>query len=210
MKILYIEDDEIDVLAMKRLLRDFEGIDLTVRNAVKDLDGLDYNDFDMIISDSNLPDGTYSELKDILPPEKTQFISGSDIDDFDVWLKPISKLQLETILYKETTIDMTYIKNLADGDASYEQEMIDLAKKVLPQRGEELHASKGNMQALKVAAHKTKSSYRVCGMNNSILTKLENLSSSEFSDISLKERLLQSVKIQIDAAVEELNKKSLK
>ena len=54
-KLLYIEDDEIDVLALKRLLRQFDDVELTVCKYIKDLLALDLSKFDSIISDANLP-----------------------------------------------------------------------------------------------------------------------------------------------------------
>lgn len=204
MRLLYIEDDEIDVLAMKRLLRAFKGVKMDVCKVMKDLARVELSNYDAIISDSNLPDATYKELRQVLPESKTTYISGSQIEDFDVWVKPISKEQLSTLIDQEDLVNLSYIKALAEGDLEYEQEMIAIALRVLPQRYAELIEAQNNEKSLHVAAHKTKSSYRVCGINNSLLSEIENLKGENFRDKAKKAKLLESVKTQIDKAISEL------
>jgi hypothetical protein len=204
MRLLYIEDDEIDVLALKRLLRSFKSVQMDVCTLLRDLIKIDLSNYDIIISDANLPDGSYKELSKLLPPKKTHFISGSEIENFEVWIKPISLDQLEEILTRDSLLDLTYIRDLADGDAEYEQEMIGIALRVLPERLEELNRAKHDEQALRKAAHKTKSSFRVCGVNNSLLTELELLKGSAFSNENNKNKILNGVKDQIEKVIEEL------
>ena len=160
MNLLYIEDDEIDVLAMKRLLRKFDGVQMDVCKLVKELDHFDLSHYDAIISDSNLPDGSYKELQYLLPSNKTVFISGSEIENFEVWVKPITEFQLKELISTESMLDLSYIKGLADGDEEYEQEMISIAMKVLPERYTQLEEAMNNEEALHMAAHKTKNSNR--------------------------------------------------
>ncbi|MDB4107933.1 hypothetical protein OAD66_07105 [Bacteroidia bacterium] len=203
-KLLYIEDDEIDVLALKRLLRQFDDVELTVCKYIKDLLALDLSKFDSIISDANLPDGSFKKLQTILPESKTQFTSGSKVEGVKAWIKPISTEQLLSILQKNSIVDLSYIEDLAEGDEEYEQEMIELALKVLPDRLNELCSSKNDEEALRRAAHKTKSSYRVCGINNSLLTELEGLKGRAFNDIDLKTSLLSKIEEEIESAIAEL------
>lgn len=204
MRLLYIEDDEIDVLALKRLLRSFKNVQMDVCKMLKDLIKIDLSNYDVIISDANLPDGSYKELRKLLPTKKTYFISGSEIEGFDVWVKPVSPEQLEGILTRDSLLDLTYIRDLADGDQDYEQEMIDIALKVLPQRYDELSKARYDQEALRKAAHKTKSSYRVCGINNTLLTELEGLKGAAFNNDILKNKLLKGVQSEIEKVIEEL------
>ena len=204
MRLLYIEDDEIDVLAMRRLLKNFSEVKMDVCTSMDKVLAIEFANYDVIISDSNLPDGTHKELMEILPPHKTKFISGSDMPGFDAWLKPITLHQIKSLITKSSSIDLTYIKNLADEDSTYEKEMIEIALQILPQRMEQLTVAKDDFDKLKSAAHKTKSSFRVCGMNNALLTKIEDFTPIEFQDFSHKEAILKSINAQVEGAIREL------
>jgi hypothetical protein len=204
LKILYIEDDVIDVLALTRVLRNFEKVDLTVCESLEALKLYNLETFDIILSDSNLPDGGITDLKNILPLEKTQFISGSEISGENVWIKPIEREHINSLFSDRNVINMKYINDLANGDSEYVQEMVNTALRILPVRWEELEIAKNDLLNLKNAAHKTKSSYRVCGIQNQWLTELEELNESSFMS-EQKEILLSQVKKQIDQAIAELS-----
>lgn len=202
-KLLYIEDDEIDILAFKRLLKKFENIELTICSTKSCTADINLNDFDFIISDSNLPDACIGDLKQVLPSGKTQFISGSEVPGENVWLKPIKQEQLDHLLNKERVINLKYIFDLAEGDQDYVHEMIETALSVLPDRWEELAAAQNDYVQLKKAAHKTKSSFRVCGISSESLTKLETLKETN-CDLQYIQHHLYEVKHQIEMAVAEL------
>ncbi|MBT8326608.1 MAG: hypothetical protein KJP21_02725 [Bacteroidia bacterium] len=204
-QLLYIEDDSIDVIALNRVLRHFEKVDLTVCGNVADLYKFNLSEFDYILSDSNLPDGSLNDLKAILPLSKTQFISGSEIVGENVWIKPIEIDQIQSIFNKSTIVNMKYINDLADGDNEYVQEMIATALSVLPQRWVEISSNKNDLVLLRKAAHKAKSSYRVCGIQNQWLAELESLDESSFQS-EQKDLLLAQIEKQIHQAIEELNK----
>ena len=171
-RLLYIEDDLIDVLALKRVLKNFEQVELTVCGTLEGISSLNFENFDFILSDSNLPDGSLNDLMAILPLDKTQFISGSEILGEDVWIKPIELDQIKSLFNRSIIVNMQYINELADGDDEYVQEMLDIAIRVLPERWSEISSSKNDIVELKKAAHKTKSSYRVCGIQNQWLVEL--------------------------------------
>ena len=202
-KLLYIEDDEIDVLSLKRLLRNFENIEMEVITCMEDLKGLRFDRYDVILSDSNLPDASYLELK-ILLPNRTQFISGSTIDGESILLKPITEEQLKLTLSKGS-LDLTYIKQLADGDKEYEVDMIETALRILPERWTSILEVKDDFIALRMAVHKTKSSFRVCGINNEYLTLIEELTENAFMNKETVNGLLDSVQNQIERALKELS-----
>ncbi|PCJ65319.1 MAG: hypothetical protein COA58_10700 [Bacteroidetes bacterium] len=202
--LLYIEDDEIDILTLKRLLGKSSDITLVICKSFSEAKSLDLHNYDAILSDSNLPDANYEKLEAYLPKDKTQFISGSEIEYAKVWIKPITEDQLNSLFQKNPILNMQYIKDLADGEIEYEQEMIDTALKVLPERWEELKTASTDLAALKKAAHKTKSSYRVCGIDNSLIYKLESLNDSEFSNTQKTQNLLLQIEQQISSAIKEL------
>jgi len=205
LKVLYIEDDLIDVLALKRILGNFNNLELQVCGTLKGVSSLDLDSFDFILSDSNLPDGGLKDLRAILPMDKTQFISGSEIFGEDIWVKPIDRDQISSLFNRNAIINMQYINDLADGDDEYVQEMLDTALRVLPSRWMEISSNKNDLVELKKAAHKTKSSYRVCGIQNQWLVDLEELSESSFNS-DQKDLILAQIKKQIDQAITELNR----
>lgn len=204
-KLLYIEDDVIDVLALKRTLRHFDSVELSVCGSLGELLELNLDEYDYVLSDSNLPDAGLNDLRANLPLDKTQFISGSDLTGENVWIKPTTAEQLESLFNKNSVVNMQYINDLADGDDEYVQEMIDTALSVLPTRWQEIETNKNNIVELKKAAHKTKSSYRVCGIQNQWLVELEELNDSSFQS-DQKEILISQIKKQIDQAIAELKK----
>ena len=204
-KLLYIEDDVIDVLALKRTLRHFKNVELSVCETLKDLVDLNLDEYNFILSDSNLPDASLQDLRAKLPLNKTQFISGSDMTGEDIWIKPIGLEQINSFIIKDNVVNMKYINDLADGDSEYVTEMIDTALNVLPTRWQEIESSKNDLIQLKKAAHKTKSSYRVCGIQNQWLVELEELSETSFNS-EQKQTLLNQIKKQIDQAIVELNR----
>lgn len=203
--LLYIEDDAIDILALKRILRNFDDIVLHTCGTLSEVEQLDLTVYDFILSDSNLPDGGLTQLKKILPPSKTQFISGSEVSGENIWVKPIDLSYLRSLLQTNNIVNLQYINDLADGDDEYVIEMIDTALGVLPKRWTELDTCRNDLVLLKKAAHKTKSSFRVCGIQNDWLTEIEGLDESSFKS-EQKDILLNQVKKQIDQAVQELQK----
>ena len=202
-RLLYIEDDLIDVLALKRVLKNFEQVELTVCGTLEGISSLNFDNFDFILSDSNLPDGSLNDLKTILLLDKTHFVSGSEILGEDVWIKPIELDQIKSLFNRSTIVNMRYINELADGDDEYVQEMLDTALRVLPHRCAAISSSKNDIIQLKKAAHKTKSSYRVCGIQNQWLVELEELNESSF-DSEHKDILLAQIHKQIQQALVEL------
>jgi hypothetical protein len=202
-RLLYIEDDLIDVLALKRVLKNFEQVELSVCGTLDGILSLNFDNFDFILSDSNLPDGSLNDLKAILPLDKTHFVSGSEIVGEDVWIKPIELDQLKSLFNRSIIINMWYINELADGDDEYVQEMLDTALRVLPHRWAAISSSRNDIIQLKKAAHKTKSSYRVCGIQNQWLVELEELNESSFHS-EHKDILLAQIGKQIQQALIEL------
>ncbi len=201
-ELLYIEDDEIDVLALKRHLKGVSNLNLTVCQSLAEVKMVDLSLFNCIISDANLGDANYETLKQILAVHNVQFISGNQIEGEDIWVKPISKDNVERFISQSQIVNLKYIKELAEGDIDYEKDMIETTIRILPERLLAIKKSKNNINQLKKAAHKTKSSYRVCGIDNALLQKIEDL--TDANDISEVSYLIAAVETEINTAVEEL------
>jgi response regulator RpfG family c-di-GMP phosphodiesterase len=200
--LLYIEDDEIDVLALKRTLRGFKEVQLTVAHSLASLQELDFSVYDLVLSDVNLPDGSKNEISTVIPEKLPMFwVSGNA--DKDVLAKPISPERLEEVLKQVKVVDLAYIKSLADGDEEYEQEMIETALDLLPQRLKAIITAT-NTEEIQQAAHKAKSSFRVCGIQSK---ELEILDSPQLLNLSEEQVLhyIEAVKAKINTAIEELS-----
>jgi CheY-like chemotaxis protein len=202
-KLLYIEDDEIDILALKRSLRKHPEVELTVVTNLAELEAMDLTSYNVVLSDANLPDANLSDLKPLVQSHPNyHFVSGTDIEGERCIIKPISAEQLNRVLSGRVT-DMSYINGLADGDDEYAQEMISTALDVLPDRLELIQSSINDLTALQKAAHKAKSSYRVCGMDARTLEELESLDATGFGD-GKHLALINEVEFQISQAIKEL------
>lgn len=201
-KLLYIEDDEIDLLAMKRVLFHFPEIELSSCKSYRELKKIDLTEFSIILCDSNLPDADYKILSSYLPLCKTHFVSGTIRDE--VLLKPVKKEELESIFYSNKNINLNYIKEVSDGDITYEMDIIKTAIRILPERLNVLVGATHDLKLLKKAAHKAKSSYRVLGMENKNLTSLESLDDSQYKDKRYVQNLVALVSKQIKDAIAEL------
>jgi CheY-like chemotaxis protein len=204
-KLLYIEDDVVDILAIKRVLKSFEDIALFVCSTFNDLQNLDLSDYDAIISDSNLADADYIKLKRHMGGlANVQFVSGSGIAGEPIWLKPINKENIETLFCFRSVMDLDYIENLAQGDADFEIDMIETALRILPERLDEMKKSIESLKDLKLAAHRTKSSYRVCGIDATALNEVEEMSEIDFCNKVQLEALLKSIYTTTTKAISEL------
>jgi len=203
--LLYIEDDQVDVLSLKRILKNYEDVKLTVVESFASLLNVDLETFDAIITDSNLPDADYLKLKTYLGVKpNVQFISGTGIDGEPIWLKPISKENLDTLCCFKNVTNLDYIASLAQGDNNFEIDMLETALKVLPERLMEIKNSVNSLNQLKLAAHRTKSSYGVCGMDAVELNKVEELSEVEYEDKKALEGILNKIETTITLAIKEL------
>lgn len=202
LSLLYIEDDEIDVLALKRVLKGLKNVKLSVVGTLAKLKMLDTSEYDVAISDVNLPDGGKDEISSVVSGVLPVFwVSGNA--DKDELAKPLTIEQLTDILNRLKVVDLAYIKDLADGDEECELEMVEIAIKLLPQRLEAIKQAATNIE-LQQAAHKTKSSFRVCGIQSK---ELEILDSSEIEDLPKKQvqLLVDKVESTINRALKELN-----
>ncbi len=205
-KLLYIEDDDVDILTLKRLLKSYDEVELSICSSFQNLVKLDLSNYDAIISDSNLTDADYLKLKRHMGGlPNVQFISGSSIVGEPVWLKPINKENLETLCCFRNVINLDYIENLAQGDADFEIDMIETALRILPERLVEMKQSADSLKELKLATHRTKSSYRVCGIDPALLNEVEEMSEVDFCNKVKLQAILKSIYTTTDKAIKELD-----
>ena len=121
-----------------------------------------------------------------------------------MYAKPLSSQDLENILTSVKVINLKYIQDLADGDAEYEREMIEMAISVLPDRFKAIQQAE-TVEDLKQAAHKAKSSFRVCGLKSS---ELEVLDSEDMEELPKEEisKLIDQIGEKTNVAIKELQR----
>ncbi len=202
-QVLYIEDDEVDLLWWQRITRTEQNISTTFKESLSDVAGVDLSAFDLIICDANLPDADFKSLKDYFKNEThVHFLSGALIEGERIIEKPISLSHILALLEPEV-IDLSYIKTLSEGDVVYEQEMIRTALKVMPDRLKLLREMGYDITKIRTAAHKAKSSFRVCGMDSTALEVLEDLGEGTFERKKVDE-LFDKIERQILSALRDL------
>jgi len=200
-RLLYIEDDAIDVIAIRR-----QRLDVHICSSFKELKMNDLSTFDHVLCDSNLPDASYLDLKEYLKDFPVRFISGSAIPGEDVWVKPIEYHHLVEFLFDSFHVNLKYINSLAEGDMAYQKEMLDTAIDILPKRWAALDANRTEMSLLKLAAHKTLSSFRVCGIDPTSLHHLYDLTEKTSINDAQISHILVVIEKQISHAVTQLKR----
>ncbi|MBO6515846.1 MAG: Hpt domain-containing protein [Bacteroidia bacterium] len=203
-RLLYIEDDNIDVLSLKRLLNGLHLIELTICKSFQEVRNLNLREVDCILCDSNIPDVSFDELKEYVKKSRVQYVSGSSNNDPDVWEKPLDQNRVIEFVFGHAGINLSYIDKLADGDALYEAEMLETAIELLPQRITQLKSAMNDIDKLKFAAHRTMSSFRVCGLDVSWLQEIEQLTASNLVEV---ESLVARVESQADLAMIQLKQR---
>ncbi len=202
--LLYIEDDDIDILLLRRLIKPLHTINLDIVGTFQNLRQLDLSNYDLILSDSNLPDADYATLMQYLQNTNVQFVSGIGEPEQNVWAKPIDLKLLLNRLYRDAEPQLNYIEELADGDMNFKREMITTALEILPERKSSLQKTNLKGSDLKKVAHKTISSFRVCGMDTSVLSMLETEAVKPSANDELIKNLIALVVHQIDTGIKML------
>lgn len=172
MKVLYIEDDIIDQMAVRRLA-DKCSCELLFVNSIKEAnDILQAEKFDLIISDFNLGDGTAEDVLKLVTNQKIILITDKPLDSFNAngnllysTTKPINE-SIFKITNKSQPLDLTYFNSLTEGDINFQVELLDTALQILPSALEKVNEAfeSLNFAQLKFEAHKMKSGARVIGI----------------------------------------------
>ena len=172
MKVLYIEDDIIDQMAVRRLA-DKCSCELLFVNSIKEAnDILQAEKFDLIISDFNLGDGTAEDVLKLVTNQKIILITDKPLDSFNAngnllysTTKPINE-SIFKITNKSQPLDLTYFNSLTEGDINFQVELLDTALQILPSALEKVNEAfeSLNFEHIKFEAHKMKSGARVIGI----------------------------------------------
>ena len=189
--ILYIEDDTIDQMAFKRILANEDWLRFTLSNSVAEGHDLwSKSDFDLVITDYHLSDGTAHDVLAFIssgpvvvvtgtlrPEEQVRFSElGAKYylakplipDEFLALLKEVLTLDPSAEVPSEPAIsfDLSYLKDLSQGDPEFEAEMIQIFLDEMPDGIEEIHKLVETQEWPKLGAslHKLKSKIRLMGM----------------------------------------------
>jgi DNA-binding NtrC family response regulator len=209
MHILYIEDDQVDRMAFKRMIKKVDSLScLCVASVQAGLEELAQNDYELIITDHNLPDGSaFDVLKESkLPvivtsgisedPRETSFESAGAIS---FMVKPISAYDLKKILARlqpqavapAELFDLTYLKELSDEDQEFETEMISIYLDEVPPSLSKLkrEIDQNQWQAASETVHKLKSKIRIMGLRHAL--QLSSLVEEAFRYEKIDDETLQ-------------------
>ena len=189
--ILYIEDDTIDQMAFKRILADENWLRFTLSNSVAE--GKDFwsqSEFDLVITDYHLSDGTAHDVLEFVqsgpivvvtgtlrPEEQVKFSElGAKYylakplipDEFLSLLQEVLGLDPPEKLPEGPTIsfDLSYLKDLSQGDQEFEAEMIQIFLDEMPEGIQEIYSliETQSWPQLGASLHKLKSKIRLMGM----------------------------------------------
>lgn len=204
MKVLYIEDDLIDQMAVRRLA-DKCSCELLFVNSVKEAKVvLQAEKFDLIITDFNLGDGTAEDVLKLVTKQKIVLITQKPLDSFNAngnilyaTTKPVNE-SVFNITNTSQTLDLSYFNALTAGDKNFQIELLDTALQIVPSALEKVNeALKSlNFEQLKFEAHKMKSGARVIGIP--ILETLQ----------TIEEFALAGDLSQLTPLIDELNRKA--
>ncbi len=184
--ILYIEDDTIDQMAFKRIMKQVKDVSYHIENNVNDLPILlSEHTYDLIITDYHLSDGSAHDViacaKGIPVLVVTGTLRAQDRDHLDnagaiaYISKPLHKkdflaiihMILEEVDLQSFQFDLTYLKELSQGEPVFEEEMLQLFIQEAPENLAALkHALKQeNYKEAEYWVHKLKSKLRLMGMH---------------------------------------------
>jgi CheY-like chemotaxis protein/HPt (histidine-containing phosphotransfer) domain-containing protein len=204
MKVLYIEDDIIDQMAVRRITEKCS-YELQFVNSIKEAnDILQAEKFDLIITDFYLGDGTAEEILTMVTNQKIVLITQKPLDSFHAngnilysITKPLNESIFE-IANKVQPLDFTYFNSLTEGDINFQIELLDTALQVLPSALEKVNEAieSLNFERLKFEAHKMKSGARVIGIP--ILETLQ----------TIEELALTGELAKLSPLIKELNQKA--
>jgi len=207
-KILLIEDDIVDQLAIKRLIQKatkIHDIDTAISVMEANTKLLEKN-FDLVITDYNLNDGTAVELSNLLKDTPFIILSGNETHfldhsftsnaikhltkDFDMeYLEEVSRI-ISAIEKEEipslTNFDIQILNNQFDEDKTQIKEIIDLFLQKHPKDLAALEeaSTRAEWEVLNDIAHRVKSNYRLFGFKELSLVAEEIEQQSSQKNIS--------------------------
>ena len=215
MKILYIEDDRIDQLAFKRLVKKIPGLACELSSYVAEgVARIQQGNFDLILSDHRLSDGSAMDVLKAAGGTPVIVTSGTQYPEeveavlkagaIAHLLKPISLEQVEEVLAKiapnhpadqaptnsKEAFDLSYLYSLSDGDTSFEKEMLEIFVQEVPQSLASLQQelSANNWASCAELVHRLRSKIRILGLH-----KVRDLASTLEHNFKYQENIPQAV-----------------
>jgi len=185
--ILYIEDDLVDQMAFKRLIQQNSHIyTCTVFNSCGEFkaaqDGLNY---DLIVVDNNLGDGTAQDIIQLFPEKKMVVLTGTlelnwtFNEKVKVIAKPLAVDTLHQLLHwamNDDSVEMqrptlkyvnlNYLEKMVGGDNAFMVKMLTLTSEELSKDVVALQTAMdtADFAAIKFHAHRLKTRSRVLGL----------------------------------------------
>jgi len=184
--ILYIEDDTIDQMAFRRIMSKVDDMTYTITNYVKEASKLIHDNlYELIITDYHLSDGTAHDVISIAGNVPVLVVTGTlrphERESFELAgavayiSKPLHKKDFLEIIYmilekvdtQTYQFDLTYLKELSQGEPEFEQEMINLFIQEVPENLNSLKnaLNKEDYKEAEYWIHKLKSKLRLMGMH---------------------------------------------
>lgn len=197
MKLLYIEDDKIDQMALKRFA-DSKGITVSIADSkAQALSILEQGNFDFILIDFFLGDATAQDIMHFINFQHVGiFTDENNCEDINqtnslyYFTKPLDNKQFQVIA--DTQLNLTYFDSLTDEDNEFKKEILTLGIQTIPLSLSSLSLAfeSKNFEKIKFEAHKLKSGVRVFGFD--IIEDLESIEQNAL----LKDKDLLNQKIQ--------------
>lgn len=163
MEIIYIDDSEFDRLAFKRLIKKMGLSSVTIMESLDELDSLNISGDSILIRDCYVPgkEPDYSGFIEVY------YVSGSKlspslqsklkIDTDHFYLKPIKEDDLESMIKgtsvkeNDSSLDLSYLDELSDGDEDFKREMVKVFLKEVPDQIDVLLDAVKNQDFKKIA-----------------------------------------------------------
>lgn len=218
MRVLYIEDDSIDIIAFKRLAEKLN-VEYTILHSMSEVEEhfTKPRIYDLIISDFYLNESNandfihyFNDFNVSLISSKEKINSLVNTTNFQFIEKPLNENAF-TNRTKIITLDLTYFNELAGDDMQFKIEMFDVALKSLSEsicKLQEIIILK-DFEKIKFEVHKMKSGIRVFGAN--MISEISYaeciaLEKNEKELFPILENIISNTKITIDLIKEEKNK----
>ncbi len=187
MHIIYVDDSEFDQLAFKRLMRKNQEFSYSVFSSLDDLFNVTVKPNTVLIRDCYLP----GKIPDYSIFSEVYFVSGSslssglksklNIENNHFFQKPIKQSDLDKMLPKEigsendSSLDLSYLDELCDGDEEFKKEMISVYLSEVPNQ----------LKTLKEAVEKQKS-IEIASVIHALRTKIRTFGILNVDDLSEK------------------------
>lgn len=218
MKVLYIEDDSIDIIAFKRLAEKLN-VEYTILQSLSEVEEhfLKPRIYDLIISDFYLNESNandfihyFNDFNVSLISSKEKINSLVNTTNFQFIEKPLNENAF-TNRTKTITLDLTYFNELAGDDIQFKIEMFEVALKSLSDSIVKLQEfiKQKDFDKIKFEVHKMKSGIRVFGANLiSEISYAESiaLEKNEIELFPILENIISNAKITIELIKEKKNK----